>query len=59
LGAEDGGGRDTLWEAGAISDYFPHREGAGNNLDLVLGVAAAAGQRKMKDYCSKKGEQKH
>jgi hypothetical protein len=30
-------------EAGALSDYSPHREGAGNNLDLILGVEAAAG----------------
>jgi hypothetical protein len=37
-------------EAGALSDYFPHREGAGNNLDLILGAAAATGQRKMKGY---------
>jgi hypothetical protein len=43
-------------EAGPLIDYFPHREGAGDNLDLILEAAAAAGQRKMKDYCSKKGE---
>jgi hypothetical protein len=29
-------------EAGALSDYFPHREGARDNLDLILGVVAAA-----------------
>jgi hypothetical protein len=33
-------------EAGALSDFFPHREGAGNNLDLILGAAAAIEQRK-------------
>jgi hypothetical protein len=46
-GAEDGGGGDALWEAGALNDYFPHRKGAGNNLDLILGAAAPAGQRKI------------
>jgi hypothetical protein len=40
--AEDGGGRDALWEAGALSEYFPHREVAGNNLDLILGVMVTA-----------------
>jgi hypothetical protein len=30
-------------EVGALSDYFPHREEAGNNLDLILGAAAAVG----------------
>jgi hypothetical protein len=49
----------------ALSDYFPHREGAGNNLDLILGAgnnldlileaAAAVGQRKAKGYCKRKG----
>jgi hypothetical protein len=51
--AEDGGGGDALGEAGALSDYFPHKEGARNNLDLILGVAAAVGQRKMKGQGSK------
>jgi hypothetical protein len=32
-----------MGEAGALSNYFPYREGAGNNLDLILGVEAAAG----------------
>jgi hypothetical protein len=29
-------------EAGALSNYFPHKEEAKNNLDLILGVAVAA-----------------
>jgi hypothetical protein len=32
-----------LGEVGALSDYFSHTEGAGNNLDLILGAAAAVG----------------
>jgi hypothetical protein len=32
-----------LGEAKALSNYFPHREGAGNNLDLILAAASAAG----------------
>jgi hypothetical protein len=31
----------SLGEARALSDYFPHKEGARNNLDLILGVATA------------------
>jgi hypothetical protein len=41
-------------EAGALSDYFMNRIGeAGNNLDLILGAAMAAGQRKTKVQGSK------
>jgi hypothetical protein len=43
-------------ETGPLSDYFPHREGAGNNLDLILGAGVAAGLRKTKGYCKRKGE---
>jgi hypothetical protein len=39
-------------EAGALSDYFLHREEAGTNLGLILGAAAAARQRKMKGQSS-------
>jgi hypothetical protein len=37
LRAEDGGGGDALGEAGALSDYFPHKEDVGTNLDLIPG----------------------
>jgi hypothetical protein len=30
-------------ETVALSDYFPYREGAGNNIDLILGAAVAVG----------------
>jgi hypothetical protein len=40
-------------KARALSDYFLHREEAETNLDLILGVAAAAGQRKTKAQSSK------
>jgi hypothetical protein len=40
-------------KVGALSDYFPHREEARTNLDLILGAAAAAGQRKIKGQGSK------
>jgi hypothetical protein len=52
-GAEDGGCGDALGEAGALNDYFPHKEEVGTNLDLILGVAAAQRQRKMKGQSSK------
>jgi hypothetical protein len=53
LGAEDGGGGDALGEAGALKDYFPHKEEVGSNLDPILGVAAALRQRKTKGQGSK------
>jgi hypothetical protein len=39
--------------AGALNNYFSYREGAGNNLELILGAAAAAGHRKTKGQGSK------
>jgi hypothetical protein len=45
-------------KAGARSDYFPHKERAGTNLDLILGAAADAGQRKMKCYCSESASER-
>jgi hypothetical protein len=47
-----------LGEAGALSNYFPHREGAGNNLDLILGAAAAAGHRKTKGQGSENASER-
>jgi hypothetical protein len=53
-GPEYEGGGDVLGEAGALSEYFSHREEVGTSLDLILAaVAAATGHRKMKGQSSK------
>jgi hypothetical protein len=40
-GAEDGGGRDGLEEAGALNNYFMYKKEVRTDLDLIPGVAAA------------------
>jgi hypothetical protein len=40
-------------EAGALSNYFPHRVQTGTKLDLILGVEAAAEQMKANGQSSK------
>jgi hypothetical protein len=45
-------------EAGARNNYFPHRERAGNNLDLILGAVAAARKRKTKDQGSENASER-